>query len=51
MIAMPPKRARIPWPAIGPVIGLTLGAVDSVVNHIPVLLGEVGAARAAAPPS
>ncbi|MEU4558649.1 hypothetical protein AB0F72_09665 [Actinoplanes sp. NPDC023936] len=43
---MPPERDRLPWPAIGPVIGLTLGAVDSVVNHIPVLLGETGAARA-----
>jgi hypothetical protein len=30
----------------GPVAGLVLGAVDSVVNHVPVLLGEVGAARA-----
>jgi hypothetical protein len=34
------------WWVAGPVAGLTLGAVDSVVNHVPVLLGEVGTARA-----
>jgi hypothetical protein len=31
--------------AVGPAVGLTLGAIDSVVNHVPVLLGEVGTAR------
>jgi uncharacterized protein DUF6518 len=30
----------------GPVGGAALGAVDSVANHVPSLLGEVGAARA-----
>ena len=32
--------------AVGPAAGLVLGAVDSVVNHVPVVLGEVGTARA-----
>lgn len=34
------------WVAAGPVVGMALGAVDSVVNHVPVWLGEVGTARA-----
>jgi hypothetical protein len=33
----------VPGCAVG---GLVLGAVDSVVNHVPVMLGEVGTARA-----
>jgi hypothetical protein len=27
--------------------GVTLGTVDSIVNHVPVLLGGVGSARRA----
>jgi hypothetical protein len=34
------------WWTVGPVAGMALGSVDSIVNHVPVLLGEVGAARA-----
>ncbi len=30
----------------GPLMGLALGAIDSIVNHVPVWLGEVGTARA-----
>ena len=41
-----PWRGRMGWLVVGPAAGLTLGAVDSVVNHVPVLLGEVGTARA-----
>jgi hypothetical protein len=51
MIAMaatdPAKDAiGLRWVAIGPALGLLLGAVDSIVNHVPVWLGEVGTARA-----
>jgi hypothetical protein len=31
---------------VGPVVGMLLGVVDSVVNHVPVMLGEVGLASA-----
>jgi len=34
------------WLAVGPAVGAALGAVDSTVNHVPIWLGEVGAARA-----
>ncbi|MEU4221849.1 DUF6518 family protein [Actinoplanes sp. NPDC026623] len=34
------------WWMVGPVVGTLLGVVDSVVNHVPVVLGEVGTARA-----
>ncbi|MGC4795905.1 hypothetical protein ACLQ3H_17560 [Micromonospora saelicesensis] len=34
------------WVVVGPAAGVALGAVDSIVNHVPVLLGEVGTARA-----
>ncbi|WP_285792018.1 hypothetical protein [Micromonospora sp. NBRC 101691] len=37
---------RLCWVAAGPVAGVALGAVDSVVDHVPVWLGEVGTARA-----
>lgn len=41
-----PLRGRMSWVAIGLTLGMALGALDSVVNHVPVLLGEVGTARA-----
>ncbi|MGC4808109.1 hypothetical protein [Micromonospora sp. DT233] len=34
------------WLAGGPLLGSALGAVDSLVNHVPVWRGEVGLARA-----
>jgi hypothetical protein len=34
------------WWMVGPVVGMLLGVVDSVVNHVPAMLGEVGTARA-----
>ncbi|MDY7088389.1 MAG: DUF6518 family protein [Actinomycetota bacterium] len=34
------------WWMVGPAAGVLLGVVDSVVNHVPVLLGEVGTGRA-----
>jgi hypothetical protein len=34
------------WWMVGPVVGMLLGVVDSVVNHVPVMLGEVGIASA-----
>lgn len=34
------------WVVVGPAAGVALGAVDSIVNHVPVLLGDVGTARA-----
>ncbi|MEV6493100.1 DUF6518 family protein [Actinoplanes sp. NPDC051633] len=34
------------WVVTGPAFGVMLGAVDSVVNHVPEWLGEVGTARA-----
>ncbi|WP_143740467.1 DUF6518 family protein [Micromonospora echinospora] len=37
---------RVRWWWIGPAVGTALGAVDSVVNHVPIWLGEVGTARA-----
>jgi hypothetical protein len=45
MIAMIPWRDQLWWVVAGPTAGVTLGAVDSIVNHVPVLLGEVGIAR------
>ncbi|MEV4721052.1 hypothetical protein AB0J94_27960 [Micromonospora noduli] len=39
-------RAGPWWVVVGPAAGVALGAVDSIVNHVPVLLGEVGTARA-----
>ncbi|GAB1689594.1 hypothetical protein KRM28CT15_13970 [Krasilnikovia sp. M28-CT-15] len=35
-----------PWWVVGPTAGMLLGLVDSVVNHVPVVLGEGGTARA-----
>lgn len=46
MVAMTLGHDRVRWVAAGPVVGMALGAVDSVVNHVPVWLGEVGTARA-----
>jgi hypothetical protein len=46
MIAMVRGHDRVRWVAAGPVVGMALGAVDSVVNHVPIWLGEVGTARA-----
>ncbi|RAO52318.1 hypothetical protein ONO86_01901 [Micromonospora noduli] len=46
MIAMISWRAGPWWVVVGPAAGVALGAVDSIVNHVPVLLGEVGTARA-----
>ncbi|WP_147437368.1 DUF6518 family protein [Micromonospora musae] len=46
MIAMMRGHGRSLWVVSGPVVGMSLGAVDSVVNHVPVWLGEVGTARA-----
>jgi hypothetical protein len=43
---MTSKDNDIRWVAAGPVAGLAWGAVDSVVNHVPVWMGEVGIARA-----
>ncbi|WP_132335369.1 DUF6518 family protein [Micromonospora sp. KC213] len=34
------------WWMVGPIVGMVWGVVDSVVNHVPVMLGEVGTARA-----
>ena len=45
MIAVIAGR-RLCWVMIGPGAGMVVGAVDSVVNHVPVLLGEVATARA-----
>ncbi|MEU8404859.1 hypothetical protein AB0C19_01485 [Micromonospora sp. NPDC048842] len=39
-------RGGLWWLVVGPAAGVALGAVDSLVNHVPVLLGEVGTARA-----
>ncbi|WP_328653288.1 hypothetical protein OG598_05255 [Micromonospora sp. NBC_00330] len=39
-------RGGLWWVVVGPAAGVVLGAVDSIVNHVPVLLGEVGTARA-----
>jgi len=46
MIAMIPGRDRLWWVVAGPAAGVALGAIDSIVNHVPVLLGEVATARA-----
>jgi hypothetical protein len=46
MVAVGPWRGRLWWVVIGPTAGMLLGVVDSVVNHVPVVLGEVGTARA-----
>jgi hypothetical protein len=46
MIAVASWHGRLWWVATGPAAGTILGVVDSVVNHVPVLLGEVGTARA-----
>jgi hypothetical protein len=34
------------WWMVGPVVGMLLGVADSVVNHVPVMLGEVDIASA-----
>lgn len=39
-------RDRFLWVVIGATVGTVLGAVDSIVSHVPVVLGEVGIARA-----
>ncbi|MFC7533208.1 DUF6518 family protein [Actinoplanes sp. GCM10030250] len=39
-------RGRVWWVGVGPILGTLLGVVDSVVNHVPAVLGEVGTARA-----
>jgi len=46
MIAMISWHDRRRWVVAGPAVGVALGAVDSIVNHVPVLLGEVATARA-----
>lgn len=46
MIGMIPWRGQLWWVVAGPAAGVALGAVDSIVNHVPVLLGEDGTARA-----
>ncbi|GAB3160196.1 hypothetical protein GCM10027290_65910 [Micromonospora sonneratiae] len=46
LTAMMREHDRVRWVAAGPVVGMVLGAVDSVVNHVPIWLGEVGTARA-----
>lgn len=46
MTAMISWRGGLWWVVVGPAAGVVLGAVDSIVNHVPVLLGEVGTARA-----
>ena len=40
------RRNRLLSLVIGVTAGTALGVVDSVVNHVPVVLGEVGTARA-----
>ncbi|MFI6227535.1 DUF6518 family protein [Micromonospora echinospora] len=40
------RTDRVRWLLLGPLVGTALGAVDSVVNHVPIWLGEVGTARA-----
>lgn len=45
MIAVVVRLSGVRW-MTGPAGGVMLGAVDSVVNHVPVLLGEVGTTRA-----
>ncbi len=45
MIAVVSWSTRARW-TVGPVAGLALGSIDSAVNHVPGLLGEVGTARA-----
>ncbi|WP_433833289.1 DUF6518 family protein [Actinoplanes sp. CA-015351] len=37
---------RRSWWIVGPAVGLLLGALDAVVNHVPVVLGEGGTASA-----
>ena len=39
-------RGSVWWVAAAAALGTALGTVDSIVNHVPVLLGEVGTARA-----
>src|SRR4051812_8914993 len=34
------------WWMVGPVVGMLLGVLDAVVNHVPVMLGEAGIASA-----
>ena len=46
MIVVSLWRGRGWWLGIGVIAGTLLGVVDSVVNHVPVLLDEVGVARA-----
>lgn len=45
MIVVMSWSGRLWWVA-GPLAGMSLGVVDSVVNHVPAVLGEVGTARA-----
>jgi hypothetical protein len=46
MTAVSSWRGRLWWVVVGPMAGMVLGVVDSVVNHVPAVLGEVGTARA-----
>ena len=46
MIVVSSWRGRVLWVGIGLIAGVLVGIVDSVVNHVPVVLGEVGIARA-----
>ena len=46
MTAVSSSRGWPRWTVAGPVAGVLLGVVDSAVNHVPVMLGEVGTARA-----
>lgn len=45
MIVVSSWSGRLWW-VVGPAAGMLLGVVDSVVNHVPLVLGEVGTARA-----
>lgn len=46
MIVVSLWRGRVWWVGIGVSAGTLLGIIDSVVNHVPVVLGEVGISRA-----
>jgi hypothetical protein len=46
IVAVSSWRDRRWWVVAGPAAGVALGAVDSVVNHVPLWLGEVATARA-----
>jgi hypothetical protein len=45
MIAVISWSGRLWW-VVGPAAGMSSGLVDSVVNHVPMVLGEFGTARA-----